>query len=158
MMYHKACTFDDKSTAWEILKTPSPRKCKALGRKVKGFDPAIWDPIKQSVVENGSYLKYTQGIEKDAEKLKERLLATGERELVEASRFDRVWGVGFTAEQCKEKWCEREMWGQNLLGKALVNVRRRIREEDEAQARAAGQEEVASEPNPEELIRRPPAA
>jgi hypothetical protein len=66
--------------------------------------------------------------------------------------------VGFTAEQCKEKWCEREMWGQNLLGKALVSVRRRIREEEEAKARAAAQEEVAPEPNPEELIRRPPAA
>lgn len=151
-MYQKALTFNDTSTAYEIIKTSSPRKCKALGRKVKGFDPAIWDPIKQSVVEKGSYFKYTQGIGDHAEELKRMLLATGHRELVEASRFDRVWGVGFTADQCNEDWCERELWGQNLLGKALVNVRKKIREEE---AKEAG-EKKDLEPALETYHRRPP--
>jgi ribA/ribD-fused uncharacterized protein len=134
MMYQKVITFNDTQTANEILRISSPRKCKALGRKVNGFDPAAWDPIKQSVVEQGSYFKYTCGVGEDVEELKRQLLATEDRELVEASRFDRVWGVGFSADQCKESWCERELWGQNLLGKALVNVRKKIREEEEAKA------------------------
>lgn len=58
--------------------------------------------------------------------LKDRLLATGERELVEASRGDRVWGVGFNA---KDALSRREEWGLNLLGKALMRVRKRIREQ-----------------------------
>jgi ribA/ribD-fused uncharacterized protein len=56
------------------------------------------------------------------------LLATGDRELAEASPFDRVWGIGFTAD-CAEM--NRESWGQNLLGRALMDVRARLREEEE---------------------------
>jgi ribA/ribD-fused uncharacterized protein len=53
-------------------------------------------------------------------------METGDRELVEASPEDRIWGIGFTEKDAKENG---ERWGQNLLGKALVEVRRRIREE-----------------------------
>ena len=54
------------------------------------------------------------------------LLATGERELVEASPLDRIWGVGF-AEKDAER--NRSRWGENLLGKALVHVRGRLKQE-----------------------------
>lgn len=55
------------------------------------------------------------------------LLATGERELVEAAPGDRVWGVGF-----KEKDAERNRyrWGRNLLGEVLQNVRARLRDDE----------------------------
>jgi ribA/ribD-fused uncharacterized protein len=135
MMYHKALTFKDTATAKEIMLTSSPRKCKALGGKAKGFDANVWDAIKQSVVEQGSYYKYTRGVSDDAEGLKRKLLATGERELVEASHFDRVWGVGFSADQLslgKKGGAGRDRWGQNFLGKALMNTRVKIREEEEA--------------------------
>jgi ribA/ribD-fused uncharacterized protein len=42
------------------------------------------------------------------------LLATGEREFVEASPLDRIWGVGF-AERDAER--NRHRWGKNLLGR-----------------------------------------
>jgi len=106
-------------------------ECKRLGRSVKGFDAEVWDEIKLQVVERGSYLKYTKG----AKDLKQKLLATEDRELVEASPFDRVWGVGFSAEQCrkgKKAGAGREVWGENLLGKALMAARKRIRDEEEA--------------------------
>lgn len=61
--------------------------------------------------------------------LKSLLLDTGERELVEASRFDQVWGIGFDAQQALA--VPREKWGQNLLGVALMNLRDRIRQETE---------------------------
>jgi len=50
------------------------------------------------------------------------LLATGDTILVEASPYDRIWGVGL-------KWndpriLDRSLWlGTNLLGKALMKVR-----------------------------------
>ena len=59
--------------------------------------------------------------------LKERLVHTGERELVEAAPNDRVWGVGFDETLAE---ANRESWGQNLLEKVLMSVRKRLREGD----------------------------
>jgi ribA/ribD-fused uncharacterized protein len=75
-------------------------------------------------VEDGNYYKFT--VAEDAAGLRALLLATGERELVEASPRDRIWGVGFKAENAG---VNRRRWGQNLLGKALMGVRARLREE-----------------------------
>jgi ribA/ribD-fused uncharacterized protein len=75
-------------------------------------------------VTQGNYYKFT--ISSDAAQLREWLMETGDRELVEASPADRIWGIGFTEKDAKENG---ERWGQNLLGKALMEVRRKIREE-----------------------------
>jgi ribA/ribD-fused uncharacterized protein len=125
-------TFNDVAMASQIMKELDARKCKALGRKVKGFNAVVWDPVKQSVVERSNYLKFTNGIQTDKDELKRQLLATGDAELIEASKYDRIWGVGYDAQMCREEWCTRDLWGQNLLGKALINVRKQIREEEEA--------------------------
>lgn len=53
------------------------------------------------------------------------MLATGDRELVEASPDDRIWGIGFEAVKAD---ANRDQWGENLLGLALMNVRKRLRE------------------------------
>ncbi|KAI0099035.1 DUF1768-domain-containing protein [Nemania sp. FL0031] len=58
------------------------------------------------------------------------LLATGDRELVEASPRDRIWGVGFGAKGAEAK---RAKWGMNLLGKCLMEVREQFRKEAEAE-------------------------
>lgn len=138
MMWNKAQMAGDEASAKTIMSTTSPRKQKQLGRDVEGFDADAWDKIKVSVVERGNYLKFTQGtnvasmkMEDEGEpvSLKSLLLATEERELTEASRFDRVWGIGFGAQQALVTL--REKWGQDLLGTALMNVREKIREEEE---------------------------
>lgn len=53
------------------------------------------------------------------------LVATGTTELVEASPFDKVWGVGLSADDPlihdKRNWL-----GLNLLGKVLMQVRDKI--------------------------------
>ncbi|THY80189.1 hypothetical protein D6C95_09621 [Aureobasidium pullulans] len=54
----------------------------------------------------------------------------GEQELAEASRFDRVWGIRFDAQQAQTT--SRDKWGQNMLGIALMNVRDKVRHEAEA--------------------------
>ena len=50
-------------------------------------------------------------------------METGSRELVEASKTDRMWGVGFSVKKAGD---HRDQWGENLLGKALMCVRERI--------------------------------
>ncbi|KAI8630600.1 DUF1768-domain-containing protein [Xylariaceae sp. FL1651] len=67
------------------------------------------------------------------------LLATGTRELVEASPFDRIWGIGFAAKNAEGK---RQKWGMNLLGKCLMEVREQFRREAEA-AKPASDDEIA---------------
>jgi len=40
--------------------------------------------------------------------------------------MDRIWGVGFAPQNAE---ANKDRWGQNLLGKALMKVRTRLREE-----------------------------
>ena len=103
---------------------PDPQKLKSLGRKVPNFDDRAWHKERFNIVVEGNYQKFSQN-----PKLKRRLLATGTRELVEASPRDRIWGVGFGAKNALKN---RSRWGLNLLGKALMEVRERLQKEEEA--------------------------
>ncbi|KAF2033602.1 DUF1768-domain-containing protein, partial [Setomelanomma holmii] len=124
MMVQKARLFKDEDVARNMLATTDPKQHKALGRQVDNFDGKVWDEQKLKIVEDGNYHKFTAS--EDAENLRKMLLATGDRELVEASPLDRIWGVGFGEKNAGQS---RQWWGQNLLGKALTNVRARLREE-----------------------------
>jgi len=129
-MYQKAILFNDTDIAVEILESTSPRAQKALGRAVSGFDNAIWLENRERIVREGSYWKFKNGKGPDGESLKEVLLATGNKELVEASPRDRIWGIGFGE---KEALKMRKKWGLNLLGKALIWAREKLMEEKEQQ-------------------------
>ena len=129
MMYQKAMTFGDDATATKILEAETPKEQKELGRQVKHFDSKVWNGRREAVVEQGNYLKLTQAnVSSSIETLRERLLATGDRELVEASPEDRLWGIGFSAEDAPNT--PREQWGQNLCGKILMRVRDRLQQEE----------------------------
>jgi len=125
MMYQKAVLFSDPETGAKILHTASPKEQKALGRQVQGFDDDVWLKNRERIVEDGSFYKFVNLVE--GEDLKGMLLKTGDRELVEASPMDRIWGVGFGERNAEG---QRARWGLNLLGKALMRARERIREEE----------------------------
>lgn len=131
MMHHKALLTGDTASAKLILASLDPAEQKTLGRKVKGWKEQgeEWERIKFETVVEGTWLKFSNAIEHGAS-LRKKLLDTGERELVEAAGSDRVWGVGYNADQAGDN---RDNWGQNLLGKALMIVRDRLREEESAQ-------------------------
>ncbi|POS73926.1 hypothetical protein DHEL01_v207683 [Diaporthe helianthi] len=128
MMYQKARLFGDDKIAGEILAgaTMHPRKIKDLGRKVVGFDERTWVAERERIVHEGTWLKMARPAHEGQMSLGGLLLGTGERELVEASPFDRVWGVGFRAKDAEKN---RERWGLNLLGRAFMAVRERLRDE-----------------------------
>lgn len=83
MMIQKAKLFKDEDIADKMTQTTDPKQHKALGRKVKDFDKDVWDKEKSRIVEEGSWLKFTQSENKD--ELKKLLLDTGEKEIVEVS-------------------------------------------------------------------------
>lgn len=136
-MHSKAILFSDDIIAAKILKTTSPKTQKALGRKVKNFNEKVWLENRERIVEEGNYWKYVSGKDegelRDGRSLKEKLLETGNREIVEASPMDRIWGVGFGEKNAESR---RKDWGLNLLGKALMAVRERIRKEEGAREAA----------------------
>ncbi len=117
MMAEKARVFDDPKMLEEIIMSSNPMEAKQLGRKVKNFDPKIWNQHKYEIVKQGNIHKFSQHQE-----LKDFLLNTKSRILVEASPRDRIWGIGMG--QSNEKAENPNLWrGQNLLGFALMEVR-----------------------------------
>ena len=121
MMYQKALLFKDDVTATLILKCDNPRKIKALGRSIKGFDDKIWNEQKAKVAYAGNFHKFSQ-----KESLKKILLSTKDRLLAEASPFDRIWGIGFKADEADGM---KKLWGENILGQVLMKVREDLLEE-----------------------------
>ncbi len=122
MMAQKALLFNDLETLHRILKKDSPKDAKELGRQVCTFDPEIWDRHKFGIVCMGNYLKFSQN-----KALKDFLLQTQKKILVEASPVDPVWGIGLKEEHPDA--CRPELWrGENLLGFALMTVRDRLTE------------------------------
>lgn len=121
MMWQKAVLMGDDKIAEQILREPHPSVAKRLGREVRNFDLEVWKKNADRVVEDANYFKFSQN-----EDLREVLLDTGERMLVEASPDDKIWGIGFNSEDAEGRESE---WGNNGLGKALMKVRERLREE-----------------------------
>jgi len=121
MMAEKARVMGDEKTRLRILKATTPSQMKALGRKVTPFDPSKWDRHKRDVVFRGNLAKFQQN-----PGLKSTLLGTGSRTIVEAAKNDRIWGIGLSVSEAESgaKWR-----GQNLLGKALMQVRDALKEQ-----------------------------
>ena len=107
-----------------ILHTQNPKDAKALGRKVRGFDTERWMVGSYAYMVAVNYAKYSQN-----PRLRDKLLATGDKTLVEASPHDKIWGIGMSENNpnCLD---ETKWQGMNLLGKALMQVRKQIKQED----------------------------
>lgn len=122
MMAEKARLFNDENTLDEIINSKSPAVAKKLGRKVNNFNPDIWDENKYEIVKQGNWYKFSQNID-----LRNFLLNTNERIIVEASPMDKIWGIGMTSDNPKS--LNPYQWnGQNLLGFALMEVRDELKQ------------------------------
>ncbi|MEI0445970.1 NADAR family protein [Brachyspira intermedia] len=121
MMYNKALLFDDKDIANEILNNNQPKAIKELGRKVKNFNDELWDKMKYKIVFTGNYYKFSQNTD-----LRNFLLSTKNKVLVEASPYDKVWGIKmkYNDENIENPFCWK---GENLLGFALMEARDEIK-------------------------------
>jgi ribA/ribD-fused uncharacterized protein len=117
MMFSKAKLFGDENAAAEILAARHPKDQKAIGRGVKGFDLATWEGKRESIVYVGCREKFAQNPGS-----RSLLLATAPTELVEASPYDRIWGVGLGERD--PLILDKANWrGTNLLGITLMKVR-----------------------------------
>ena len=100
-------TLDSKKR--ELIRlAESPGKAKRIGRLVQLRED--WEDRKLDIMEKALIQKF------QIPELREKLLATGDEELVEGNFWNDIyWGV------CKEN-------GENHLGKLLMSIREKIRD------------------------------
>lgn len=117
----KASLFGDQESLNLIMESNSPGYQKAVGKQVEGYEDDIWAAYRVSCMFCACWLKYTQN-----PMLRDALLRTGSKILVEASPTDKVWGIGLS--EADPRAIEHDMWrGHNLLGQVLMDVRTALR-------------------------------
>jgi ribA/ribD-fused uncharacterized protein len=124
MMAEKARLFKDEEALEKIMSTRNPREQKAIGRKVKNFVKEEWEKIQMNgkpfcwnVVYKANEAKFTQN-----PGLLEDLVRTKGKTLVEASPYDKIWGIGRGEEDSRA--LSRNTWdGLNWLGEVCTELR-----------------------------------
>jgi ribA/ribD-fused uncharacterized protein len=122
MMVKKASLFSDEEAVKAILSTSQPSSQKAIGRSVKGYSDAVWDPVARSTVYPAIYAKFTQNGH-----LNNLLLTTGDKVIVEASPTDKKWGIGLGITTDSNIDNVSSWRGKNWLGQIIIKVRTDIR-------------------------------
>lgn len=121
MMAKKALLFHDFKSYTDIMNEPDPKKDKAYGKAVKNYDHDTWHNCNDEILYNANFAKFSQHPE-----LKAALLATGNKVLVEASPYDRIYGIGLEASDSDAR--DQKKWkGKNLLGFTLGRVREALK-------------------------------
>lgn len=110
--YYQAMKFESPEAQEKIRNTAHPRKARKMGRSRFRKLRRDWRKVKVIYMTRGVYTKCRAHPE-----IAEALLATGEKNLMESSQYDYFWG------------CGRDRRGNNQYGKVLMNVRRKLREE-----------------------------
>ncbi len=120
MMASKARLFRDSATLGKIMKASTPKEQKMLGRIVTNFNPKLWDEKCREIVYTGNVAKFSQNLE-----LSIALRNTIGTLLVEASPYDKVWGIGIGPDDPKR--LDPKNWnGSNYLGEVLTVVRKNL--------------------------------
>ena len=129
IMLCKAAIMGDAESYACIAAARTPKQAKNLGRGVFPFDAERWHDVVCGVAREVCYQKFAK-----CPDLAELLLATGGKLMAEATRNDRVWGIGL--DRGRPEIATPAQWrGSNVLGWALMQARARLRAEAEARGR-----------------------
>lgn len=117
MMAKKALLFGDAEMQHLIMEADHPREMQKFGRQVRGFNPEIWNANACTIVYQANLYKFMQN-----PLLCAKLIATRGTTLVEASPYDKVWGIALAEDDPRA--LNQETWqGTNWLGYTLTNLR-----------------------------------
>ena len=122
-MWAKAQYFGDYATAKKILDViGDPMECKKLGRLVQNYDDEKWSAIRYEVMRDVNFARFNQ-CSYHYNKL--MVPEFDGKTFVEASPVDGIWGIKMGIKD-KGILDERNWKGQNLMGKAITEVRERL--------------------------------
>ena len=114
LMHQKALLFKDFVTANKIMKSKYPDEQKQLGRNVENYVDAEWDKVRYNIAKIGLREKFLQN-----PNLLSYLKLHEGFQIVEASPYDRIWGIGYGE---TDAIANIDNWGENLLGKILTEL------------------------------------
>jgi hypothetical protein len=124
MMAQKALFFKDYDIFNKILNSKNPSEQKGFGLQVKNFDKDKWDAVCKDFVYRGNYAKFKQN-----KSLYNALMNTGDTELVEASPYDKIWGIGLAEDDPRAN--DKSQWqGTNWLGEIITRVREDLKKRE----------------------------
>jgi N-glycosidase YbiA len=111
--YFQSKKFEGTAKEEYVVQAPTPHEAFDRGNERTG-DPLRedWLDVKEQVMKKGLILKFSQN-----PKLLDKLLETGDRELVENSPKDSYWGIG------------ADRTGKNRLGVILMEIREEFRKQ-----------------------------
>jgi N-glycosidase YbiA len=101
--------FEGHAYVEEIRQAPHPDKAKLMGQTRSVPLRADWEAVKEKVMLEALEAKFSQHAE-----LKELLLSTGNKLIVERTKNDSYWGDG------------GDYSGKNRLGYCLMQVRNKL--------------------------------
>lgn len=113
--YFQGMKFEAPELRELIRAAAHPADARKLAQRHRRQIRADWKRIEQTVMTRGVYIKCRRHEDAAA-----RLLATGERRIVETSQYDYYWG------------CGRDGRGNNAYGNVLMAVRAKLRERGDA--------------------------
>lgn len=118
----KAAEFGHVRDVRRIAALEDPKDAKAWGRNnIPNFYEPKWNEVRFMRMYWAVYHKFKQNPD-----LMEHLLATGDKLLVEASPYDKIWGIGLAPNDPKA--LDQSNWkGKNLLGAGLMELRHNLR-------------------------------
>lgn len=106
--YYQSHKFTDDDIIHKIINSNTSKEALKIARDSKDFIVKDWDEMKDQVMYDAIYLKFSQN-----ENLKKRLLDTKKKILVEHALSDPYWG------------CGSDGYGMNKLGILLMELRDR---------------------------------
>ena len=109
--YFQAMKFVGTGYEERVRRARTPKEAKRLGRNRSFTLRSDWEAVKVAIMKGAVLRKF-----ETHQDIRQRLLATGERELVENAPSDYFWGCGADGS------------GKNMLGKILMEVRDALRE------------------------------
>ena len=120
-MYEKCLLFDKENISLleNILQETDPTKIKKFGRYVKKYDDKEWSKCRYIIMKTGLLYKFA------SQEMKQKLIETNNKILYEASPTDAIWGIGFDAITALSR--NKSEYGENLLGKCLMEVREELK-------------------------------
>jgi ribA/ribD-fused uncharacterized protein len=107
--YFQAMQYEEADYREKIRNAAHPADATKLGKSKRHSRRRDWDKVKETYMTRAIYIKCRTHPE-----VAQALLATGDAPIIETSQYDYYWG------------CGRDLRGDNVYGKVLMNVRERL--------------------------------
>ena len=119
--YSKAIHCGNSEIAGKIMATFNPVDQKRLGHKLKPSNEQWNDNLAEKIMETSIKAKFRQNLE-----LRQKLLSTGNKDIVECNPYDKYWGNGL-ALNTKDAHLRSNWKGKNMIGELLCRVRSELK-------------------------------